>query len=803
MNILLFFLGLLGSAVVLLLAQSCRRSCITDDTVFTAMAMAVLLMGTVSLFSVRLGMFSLPFVSLGSLLAAFFLLLTKFLSVDEGEVVYQPSQLFSFSVVFVLLLLCVGLYGLFPTYYMQGGRDPGLYLLFSHHINQTGGLNLDLPWMRELHEKYGDAVRLGYPGIYSAFQYGLSDDPGSLIPQFMHLFPAYGAIGAALAGIDGIVRTNTVIVFFALWSFYMVARRFMAAWGALLATLLLMINPALLWVGRSTFTEPLHIFIFFFGLYLFFKAIDLRSTRWAGVAGFVIGLSVLNRLSGALGVAVIGGGVIYAVVVQAELRKIATGFVGGYLLASTIGFLDGYFNSYPYFYDLWHAGVTSKLLLLNYGVAIGSLILIKINLSEQTRGYIVGILERMVLPLICLLMGWIFIRYQLSFGKNADFNLRSARELTWYLTCPAIFFALLSLVYAKKEKNRLFILTVGPIMVATLFIYTWRPSITPDHYWASRRWVAFCIPLILLCFVKTLTVFYDFLQKKKLPSCAAVLVLAVPVCWYIAHAVMLSSPFLFVSLLKSYPAGYATVAKNIKKLKNNRMYFTRDIQAAGYLTYMYGIPTVLLTNSGVRQIRQGMFSDQPSLGLGINLSDVYEVAGEDRYRFCGEYTERVRGSRPSKLVRHCRKLTPGVIISPDTCRILPLRADSVYFGTRVGKRNYTEGTLASDGTAGTLEFGPYISTGAGKYRVRWRGEVLHAKNTLIGSVDVTVDKGTKIIKSQQVMHNGAKKKSDVLAQLDFEIGQPVSGLEYRFRVAEGAQVVLSSIELTCVDKEEQ
>ncbi len=799
-NGLSVLLCLIVSVFLLLWMQTGRGNRLHHDMVFTAMAMAFLLIGMSSLLAVRLALFSIPFVSIVTVIAATLLALTKVIPNTEEPAVYSPSNPFLFSFIVVLALFCCVLYALFPTYYMLGGRDPGLYLLFSHHINQTGGLNLDLPWLRELHEKYGDAIYLGYPGIYSAFDLGISDDPAALIPQFMHLFPSYGAIGAALAGIEGIVRTNAFIVFFALWSFFMVARRFMAIWGAILATLLLMINPALLWTGRGTFTEPLHIFIFFFGLYLLYKAIDVRSTRWAMIAGVVLGITVLNRLSGALGVLVIWGGVIYAVLLQTEARRLAIGLVAGYLLSSTVGFVDGYFNSYAYFYDLWQDGSLRSLIILNYITLLGAGILLKVNVSSQAKRYALRTLDKMILPVIFLLVGWFLVRYKLSYGDNVGFDLRSGRELSWYVTSIAILFSFLSLFYAKKEKNWLFILTVGFIMGATFFVYTWKPSITPDHYWASRRWISFCIPLIVLCFVKTLTVFYDFLVKKNFSSLTVIAVLGIPVYWYIANAIMLSSPFLLTSMLNSYPKGYATVSENIKKLNTHGVYLSRDKQVASYLTYMYGIPTALLTKVGVQHIRQGEIINQPALGLGLDLSEVNGVLGGDSYSFCGDYTERIRGGRPSKLVRHCRELVPGITVSPNSCRSITLGANSKYFGTRVGRKKLDEGRLISNGSAGTLQFGPYIATGAGQYRVIWRGKVLQTNGIAIGEIDAVVNKGQVVINRTQVLVDDLESNSDELAHLDFELLKPVSDLEYRFRVAQGVRVALSSIELTCIEE---
>ena len=412
MNSILLFLSFSCSTLILFRCQSANRVMGSDSRIYTAVSMTFLLMGIMSLVAARLSFFSLLFVAATMLPISILLaLLERFTGDQQSEKITQGRSS-SFLIVFFGANLCIIFYALFPTYFLLGGRDQGVYLLFSHYINKTGGLNLDLPWLREAYETYGNTIRLSYAGIYNALQRGLSDDPTKLIPQFMHLFPAYGAIGAGLAGLEGIVRTNAVIVFFALWSFFMVAREFMETWAAALATLLLLLNPALLWTGRATFTEPLHIFIFFFGLHLLHNAVKFKSTYQGGIAGLVLGLAVLNRLSGGLNIIVVAGGVLYIVLIQQEYRRIAWALVTGYFLTATIGFSDGYIHSFPYFTDLWAKGGLKLIVFSNYAVIATCMFLLWFRFSDQARQNILSVLDKIILPALLLLVSWLF--YPLS-----------------------------------------------------------------------------------------------------------------------------------------------------------------------------------------------------------------------------------------------------------------------------------------------------------------------------------------------------------------------------------------------------
>ena len=799
MSSILLFLGFTCSTLILFWGQSGNRTRKCNYNFFSATSMAFLLMGIVSLVAVRLSLFSLPFVVAIMLPSSGLLaLLQRFAGNLERKRISQDKSS-SFTIVLFGALLCIIFYALFPTYYLQGGRDHGVYLLFSHYINKTGGLNLDLPWLQEAYETYGNSIHLDYDGIYSALQRGLSDDPTKLIPQFMHLFPAYGAIGAALAGIEGIVRTNAVIVFFALWSFFMVAREFMKTWAAVLATLLLLINPALLWTGRATFTEPLHIFIFFFGLHLLHNAVKFKSPYQGAIAGLVLGLAVLNRLSGGLNIITVAGGILYVVLVRPECRRAAWAISAGYFLAATIGFLDGYIHSFPYFTDLWAEGGLRIIVFSNYCVIAMCMLLLCLRLSDQIRLRALYILKKMILPILLVLIGWLFIRYQLGGIEQNNFFIRAARELSWYVPGEVMILSLLSLLFAKNNNDWCYLFLICICLCTTLFIYTWKPSIHPDHFWASRRWVAFCIPLIMLGFGKTMEEVYTLFTKSGFSTVSAAFVIGIPVSLYSYQAFMLASPFLLTSMLHSYPEGYARVSKNIKSLNNDGVYLTRDRQSASYLTYMYDIPTVMLTELGMKRISQGKLAHQPALGFGHDLSD-----GTDRYSLCGRYTERVIARKPVRLIQECNDLTPGFTIDPKSCQNIILRSVSDYINTGIGTKDLKAETLTSNGAEGFLQFGPYIATGVGKYRVLWRGKVLQAKDASLGAVDVVTNKGQKIVKSNELSFNkNSAIDSLVLASLDFELKQPVSDLEYRFYVKKGAIVSLSSIELKCIQSNQK
>ena len=124
-----------------------------------------------------------------------------------------PCAAFGTASVGLLVLLGVAavLYFCFPTTYLSGGRDPGLYLINAIHIAETGSFQYASdPYMVQHYAALSGVARLDYPALYSAYEYGLTNDVGQVVPQFLPVLPAMLAVGYDLGGIGAAVRVNGV-----------------------------------------------------------------------------------------------------------------------------------------------------------------------------------------------------------------------------------------------------------------------------------------------------------------------------------------------------------------------------------------------------------------------------------------------------------------------------------------------------------------------------------------------------------------------------------------------------------------
>jgi hypothetical protein len=114
--------------------------------------------------------------------------------------------------------------------------------------------------------------------------------------------------------------------------------------------------------------------------------------------------------------------------------------------------------------------------------------------------------------------------------------------------------------------------------------------------------------------------------------------------------------------------------------------------------------------------------------------------------------------------------------------------------SRVGK--YQDGLLLSNGNSGFIHFGPYVSMGAGRYRLLVRGA---AEATSSAWVDVVSDKGT--VQHGKFALTQTAPGIGVLADEEIQLDSPVGDIEVRVYVGAEDQIKLEGYELVPVESE--
>jgi hypothetical protein len=204
------------------------------------------------------------------------------------------------------LLLLASLLQARPSEYLFGGRDPGTYVNAMALIGRTGGIVYTDPAVLALPREF---VSLFYrePDKPGTFEWGRfmgfpleRPETGRVLPEFFHLFPAFGAYLFQTMGIKGALATPPVFGILATLAVYFALRRLIGSGPAWFAGLLLATNVLQVWFARFPVSELTSQFLTFLGLLALLRFEARRARAWGALAGAAFGLSLLVRIDSVL-----------------------------------------------------------------------------------------------------------------------------------------------------------------------------------------------------------------------------------------------------------------------------------------------------------------------------------------------------------------------------------------------------------------------------------------------------------------------------------------------------------------------
>jgi len=170
-------------------------------------------------------------------------------------------------------ILCLGLYAR-PGEYLLGGRDPGIYVAAMGTIARTGAILsvdptvLSIPRQDlELFFRHPDGPDYTW-GRFMGFPLE-RPQTGRVVPEFFHLFPAFGAYLFQAMGVRGALAAPVVFGVLGTLAALLALRRIFGAAPALLGALLLAVNVLQAWFGRYPVSEPMSQFLILSGLFAF------------------------------------------------------------------------------------------------------------------------------------------------------------------------------------------------------------------------------------------------------------------------------------------------------------------------------------------------------------------------------------------------------------------------------------------------------------------------------------------------------------------------------------------------------
>jgi hypothetical protein len=413
----------------------------------------------------------------------------------------------------VVALAATVVNGALPGEHMQTGRDGGTYTATAGWIVSDGDLIIDAA-----RPPFDDTEGLGY---FAAGFHEIEPD-GPLYAQFMHAFPSMMATVDAAAGLDVMIRTNALLGGLALLMLFAFAERLVRPLPALLVQVGLAVNLVFIYFTRAPFSELLTMGMIVGGLWALDRAVDRRDRATGVVAGMLLGGTFLARLDGLVVLLMLLLALLPPLVVG-RMRRVAPWVLTGMAITTAIAAVD-LFVFAPFYVDLHVSFLVPLALALvavagiaalaqtGRGRALTALVLrhrARIALGLAVAIAVAGVVAYAVRPSLPPVtwerttpIGFLQQQEGEPIDEARTYAEDTARWLAWYLGLPALAAGVAGWAWMTREVvahriGRLvpFLMTFSGLTV----LYVWKPSITPDHIWADRRFLPVVLPGMLLC----------------------------------------------------------------------------------------------------------------------------------------------------------------------------------------------------------------------------------------------------------------------------------------------------------------
>jgi hypothetical protein len=520
-----------GLTLLALLTPRDRQDTPFDEALFLAVSVSVMASAWLALVLAEMGRFSL--LRAAALLAAACAAALVLGRRRLGAPVPRPRSWPEVLPVAAVLTLALVLQAR-PTEYLLGGRDPGTYVAAMAVIARTGGIAYTDPVVLSIPREDVDLF-FREPGA-ADFNWGRfmgfpleRPETGRVVPEFFHVFPAFGAYLFQAMGVKGALATPPVFGVLGTLAVFFAFRRILGPAPALLAALLLAANVVQVWFARYPVSEGLSQLLMFTALLAVARWERSRSIVFGALAGVALGLSLLVRIDGVLVGAPLAA---YVLVRRAEgdldARQAAAllvpfGALAAHATVHAAVFARKYVVSIatrPY----WHQPAGVWLLAALAAAALG-LALYRWGpaLVRRAEAHGAALRTGVALALVVLALYAYFLRPALSAWAGADGNdparaasfgrdlltglgfprlaahdAQSVRRLGWFVTPLGLALGLLGLVAMIRDWRREYLFPVLTALAFSVF-YFYKLRVYNDYFFALRRFVPVILPCLLGC----------------------------------------------------------------------------------------------------------------------------------------------------------------------------------------------------------------------------------------------------------------------------------------------------------------
>jgi hypothetical protein len=533
-----------GALFLARLAPEERQALPFDEALYLLLAVSALPAAWLGLLLAELGRFSLTLAA--AVVAAVAIVLLVVFRRRLGAPLPRPRAWSEVVPALVVLAVSFALHAR-PSEYVMGGRDPGVYVAAMAHIGRTGGIAYVDPVVLSIPAQdvglfYRNPTAGDYTwGRFSGFPLE-RPQTGRVVPEFFHLFPAFGAFLFQAMGVKGALATPPVFGVLGTLGAFFVFRRLFGPAAALLGALLLAVNVVQVWFARYPVSEGFSQFLLFLGLLALLHWEERGSTAFGLLAGTAFGLSLLVRIDSVLVLLPLG---LYLLLRRAHGDlpwSRAAAVLLPILVLSLHTVLHSLFFSRKYVLNIlrrpyWERPAWFWALLL----AGGALLVLLAHrygppLLRRLEARQPALRAAVMAALTVLVLYACFLRPQLSAWAGADGNppsqaavdldgdgrlspgerrpdpppllgalgfrrlaahdAQSLVRLGWFVTPLGLALGVLGLLLAVREWRSRYLF---PLMLALTFagFYLYKLRVWNDYFFALRRFVPVVLPFLL------------------------------------------------------------------------------------------------------------------------------------------------------------------------------------------------------------------------------------------------------------------------------------------------------------------
>ena len=394
----------------------------------------------------------------------------------------------------------------FPGFAYGVGKDPGVYVSHAIAIARLGSSSLEDPVLDRSRIAHVEVMREDpvnrLPAIWIE-----NRDPGRVIVQFYHLWPALLASAFQAGGYTGLVNLTPLCGLLAVLAVTLAARRAFGLLTGALAGLLLTTNMLEVWHAKypssETFTQLL------IGGSLLGVVIALQ-TRWrgaAGLAGLLLGLAYMARPDTLL-LVLLAVAVGCALIIAGRFDARAGWFAAGLAITLPYGFLQAYVLArrytlanlvpdFPVVMAVIVGGLAMALLTRRAAPQLGRWcvrMLTRRQVQLWVGGAIVGVAA--LLLVLGFLRPWLFgpVYALVNDRRTRTYDEASLIRLSWFLTVPGFGLALagLALVALRRWRAEAWALVLP--VACLLPLYAYRAEVSSRLMWWTRRFLPTILP---------------------------------------------------------------------------------------------------------------------------------------------------------------------------------------------------------------------------------------------------------------------------------------------------------------------